>query len=60
VNVPEGKSIVLGDNVLNNSLHFRGRYPWLDKKCAQLKMGKEDFSCPEDDENVGENETETI
>jgi len=60
VNVPQGKSIVLGKNVLRNSHHFTGHPPRIDKNCSKLKMGKKDFLCPEDDENAGDNETETI
>ena len=60
VKVPEGKSIILGENVLNNSHHFIGQSPRVNKACSQLRMGKNDFLCPEDEENVGDNETETI
>ena len=60
INVPEGKSIVLDKNVLNFSHEFTGSYPLRNGNCSQLKMGKKDFMCPADDENVGDNETETI
>lgn len=60
VNVPEGKSITLDENVLNISHDFAGHYPFGSGDCSQLKMGKKDFLCPADDENVGDNETETI
>ncbi|MGK0363145.1 MAG: phage shock protein PspC (stress-responsive transcriptional regulator) [Saprospiraceae bacterium] len=60
VSVPEGKSILLGENVLNNSHHFTGRSPSINENCSQLIMGKKDFSCPQGEENGGDNESETI
>jgi hypothetical protein len=64
INIPEGKSIAVDENLMSVSHDFTGRYPFGSGDCSKLRMGKKDFLCPAevDDENVGdsENKTETI